>query len=292
MKRNFLLFSAFVATAMLLVSPSLFTNIVQPPAGYTGAFLGGGGNEPTCATAGCHEGGNPTLNSSAITITNVGSPSLQSGFAASTQYNLAVNAGSAAAYGFSLTAVSANGAPIGTFALTSPATTSLATGNASKQYVGHKDANTNNAWVFKWTSPASTSEAAYFFLAVNQANNNGESTGDQIHLKAYKADATSFAPYNVSTGIQDINALADGKITVFPNPVVSDLNLDFSLTSGKQVEAAIYNLGGQLVKPLMSEQLSWGDHSRTFAVGELSTGIYLVKFNVGSAEYFKKIVVE
>lgn len=294
MKRNFLLSAGFAVTAMLLVSQTLFTNIVQPPTGYTGAFLSGSGNEPTCASAGCHDG-NAQLNSSLISLTSVGSPSLTGGYLADTIYNLAVNAGSASAYGFSLTAVTATGSPIGTFTLTSPSNTSLVTDSASnnKQYVGHKNANTTNAWTFKWNSPATNAEAAYFFLAVNQANNNGESTGDQIHLKAYSATSTGFAPYTVGTGVQNIDGLQNGEVSLFPNPVVEDVNISFTLAGTQPVTAAIFNLNGQLVKPLMDETLTWGTHDRTFAVGsDLSTGIYLVKFTVGDAQYFKKIVVE
>jgi hypothetical protein len=287
MKRNYLLTFTIVLSALLLGSQDLFTNITQPPTGYTGAP-----GESTCATAGCHFG-TPTLNASDISLLTVGSPNLTSGYAASTQYSLAVNAGSAASYGFSLTAVDASGSAIGTFSLSSPATTSLATGSGSKQYVGHKNANTTNAWSFRWTSPATTTETVYFYLAVNQANNNNEGTGDNIKLKAYSATSSSFGPFNVATGIQNVDGLADGSIAVFPNPVSDNLSLSFNVTDNQQVKAGIYNLSGQLVKPLMDEELSWGEHNRNFNVaGSMSTGIYLVKFTVGNNDYFKKIVVE
>lgn len=290
MKRNSLLSFAFVGAALLLGNQFVFTNSVQPPTGYTGAP-----GEQTCAAAGCHAG-NPTLNASDITLQAVGSPSLSSGYASSTQYSLAVNAGSSASYGFSLTAVDGNGSAIGTFALTSPANTSLATGTANKQYVGHKNANSNNAWAFRWTSPATTTDSVFFYLAVNQANGNSATTGDNIRLRTYVATANSFGPYttgNVGTGIQNLDALANGEITVFPNPVHDKLNLNFNLTETQNVVAGIYNLNGQLVKPLINEELSWGEHDRNFNVaGEMSTGIYIVKFTVGSSDFFKKIVVE
>lgn len=289
MKRNSLLSFAFVGAALLLGNQYLFTNIVQPPTGFTGAP-----GEQTCAAAGCHAG-TPTFDASDITLQAVGSPSLASGYAASTQYSLAVNAGSAAAYGFSLTAVDGSGSASGTFALTSPANTSLATGTGSKQYVGHKNANSNNAWAFKWTSPATTSDSVFFYLAVNQANGNSANTGDNIRLRTYVATASSFGPYTAGTGtgIQNLDALTDGKIAVFPNPVSDNLNLNFNLTETQNVVAGIYNLNGQLVKPLMNEELSWGEHDRQFNVAsDMSTGIYLVKFTIGSKDYFKKIVVE
>lgn len=288
MKRNYLLTFVIVFTALLLGSQDLFTNITQPPTGFTGAPT-----ESTCATSGCHAG-NPAYNASDITLASVGANLLNSGYAASTLYNISVNAGNGfQAYGFSLTAVNASGAAMGTFALTSPANTSLATGTGGKQYVGHKTANSTNGWVFKWTSPATTTETVFFYLAANQANGDGTNSGDRIRLKAYSATSSSFGAFTVATGIQNVDALVDGKIAIFPNPVSDNLSLSFNLTDNQTVKAAIYNLNGQLVKPLMDEELSWGEHDRNFNVaGSMSTGIYLVKFTVGSNEYFKKIVVE
>jgi hypothetical protein len=219
---------------------------------------------------------------------------ISSGYAANTLYNLSVNAGNGfPAYGFSVTAVNASGAAMGTFALTPNTTTTSLSSGSGKQYVGHLNANSTNAWVFRWTSPATTAETVFFYLAVNQANNNNEGSGDNIKLKAYSATASSFGPFNVATGIQNIDGLLDGSISVFPNPVTDNINLSFNITDNQPVKAGIYNLNGQLVKPLMDEELSWGEHNRNFNVaGSLSTGIYLVKFTVGSNNYFKKIVVE
>jgi hypothetical protein len=287
MKRNYLLTFAIVFTALLLGSQDLFTNSTQPPTGYTGAP-----GESTCATAGCHFG-TPTLNASDVTLGSAGT-GISSGYAANTLYNLSVNAGNGfPAYGFSVTAVNASGAAMGTFALTPNTTTTSLSSGSGKQYVGHLNANSTNAWVFRWTSPATTAETVFFYLAVNQANNNNEGSGDNIKLKAYSATASSFGPFNVATGIQNIDGLLDGSISVFPNPVTDNINLSFNITDNQPVKAGIYNLNGQLVKPLMDEELSWGDHNRNFNVaGSLSTGIYLVKFTVGSNDYFKKIVVE
>ncbi len=289
MKRNSLLSFTFIAAALLLGSQNLFTNNAQPPAGFTGAP-----GEQSCANSGCHAG-TAAANAIDITLLPAGSPSLTAGYAASTQYSLAVNAGNGfQIYGFSLTAVDANGEGIGTFSLSSPANTSLATAG-TKQYVGHKSASSSNAWTFKWTSPATTTDSVYFYLAVNQGNNNGANSGDNIRLRTYAATASSFGAFNTGggTSIQNLDALVDGQIAVFPNPVSDNISLNFNLTENQPVKAGIYNLSGQLVRPLMDEELSWGEHDRNFNVaGSMSTGIYLVKFTVGSNDYFKKIVVE
>lgn len=294
MKRNFLLSSLFVAGALLLGTQNLYTNSAQPPVGHTGAFgENGGAAEPNCSTAGCHTGTAAQCDAfSVISLNSTGSPSLSTGFAASTQYNLFVNAGNAASYGFSLTAIDPSGNPAGSFSLTSPANTSLQTASNGRQYVGHKVANSTAAWTFRWTSPSTTNDTVLFFLAVNQGNANGASSGDRVFLASYRATGTSFGPYNLcATGVTDIDNVSN--MSIFPNPVSDKLNLSFTLEDSKPVKADVYNLNGQLVKPLFNETLSWGEHNRSFNVdGELSTGIYLVKFTVGTAHFFKKVVVE
>ncbi|CAN5184967.1 hypothetical protein BH09BAC1_BH09BAC1_22220 [soil metagenome] len=287
MKRKHLLSFVFVGAAMLIGSQNLFTNIVQPPGGYTGAP-----GEQTCATAGCHAG---TLNTNS-SVVNLTSSGLTNSIAPSTLYNLVLNVAfvgnGSPRYGFSITAIDAAGNPRGTFAISNPSSTSLQTGANNKQYVGHLNATSNPAFTFKWTSPADVSAPIFFYVAANHANADSTSNGDVIHLRTFRANSSGLAPFTV-TGIQNIDALSDKSISVFPNPVSDRLNLSFNLAQGNDVKAAIFNLNGQLVKPLFEEALSSGTHDRSYNVaGELSTGIYLVKMTVDGADYFKKIVVE
>ncbi len=286
MKRKSLLSLAIVVAAMLVGSQNLFTNTVQPPAGFTGAP-----GEATCATAGCHAG-TAQFNSDFAKLGSLGVNDLTAGLQATKRYDLSVNAvgtSGVSAYGFSVTVLDAAGDSIGNLKEIT-ATTSIATANA-KQYVGHQNANSTGAWTFVWESP-STVEPAFFYLVVNRANGNGESSGDAIYKATYRADASGLTVIG-ATAIQNIDALTDGSISVFPNPVSDRLNLSFDLVTGNNVQAAIYNLNGQMVKPLLDENLAWGTHELSYNVaGELSTGIYLVKMTVDGADYFKKIVVE
>lgn len=273
---------------LVATSSNVFTNIAQAPTGYTGAP-----SESTCATSGCHNSNTPLYNSGVVTLAPQPSNALASGATANTDYNLFVNAGNAARYGFSLTAVDANGNPAGTFTATNTNNTVVQSGGSGRSYISHKNANTTSAWAFRWTAPATVPAEIYFYLAVNQANNDGSNGGDQIHLKAYKLTSTGLAAYTTPIGIQPINADDAAEVDIFPNPVVDNLNLSFSVADNAATTAEVYSVSGQLVKTLFTEDLSAGSFDRSYRLGgELSEGLYLVKLQMNEQVYFKKIMVQ
>lgn len=293
MKKGILLFAVagIVGTLAFFPNGKSYSNIAAPPAGYTGAPLAGGGFEPNCTTSGCHSDNAANPNDVSITLSSVSTPNIATGFTPGSQYNMYVNAGgSAQEGGFELTAIDANGNAAGTFALTNTSNTSLSTLNG-RQYVGHKNANGNIAWSFKWTAP-STSNDVYFYLAVNTGNNNGANTGDQIRLRTYKATTSSFAPVESTTGINSLQDADAAGIKVYPNPVKDQLNLNYAAAENAHVKADIYSLNGQLVMPLVDED-GEGHSSKTFNVnGQLSSGVYIMRMSIGSNNYFKKILVQ
>jgi hypothetical protein len=267
-----------------------YCNLAGPQPGYTGAPLAGGsGTEPNCTASGCHSDNAAVFNDATITLASAGSSNITNGYTPGTQYSLTVNAGSSARYGFEVTALDANGNPAGTFALTSTSTTTLNT-SGSRQYVGHKNAGTTNAWAFKWTAP-STATDVYFYLTVNDANGDGTNSGDHIKLRTYKATTSSFASVTY-TGVNDLQDADAAGIKVYPNPVKDQLNLSYAAAEDAHVKADLYDMSGKVVMPLVDEN-GEGHSSKSFNVdGQLSSGIYVMHMSIGSSNYFKKILVQ
>lgn len=277
----------FVFSSVAIVALSFsdsFTNSAQAPTGYTGAP-----GENSCSQSGCHTGNSGT---NVDGIVSLGSTGISGGITAGTQYNITVNAGNGNnKYGFSLTALDGANSGAGTFQVVSANNTVTASANG-RSYISHLNANSTNAWAVKWTAPDPVPSELKFYLAVNRANNDGGSSGDQIVLNQYNVTASGFQ-LEGTVGIAPMNIDDATEVTMFPNPVVGDLNLIFSNNEYQNVKAEIYNLNGQLIKELMNEDLSSGSHDRSFNVaGELQTGMYLVKMNMGDQQYFKKIMVQ
>lgn len=78
--------------------------------------------------------------------------------------------------------------------------------------------------------------------------------------------------------------------SVLPNPVSSDVTLNFSLSVGSLVRLSVYDLSGREVLVLASEQIGSGKHSRTFSLNRLSSGSYSIVMKVEGKECLKSIV--
>ena len=286
MKKSILLIIVAMITVLLIAMVPMgnsYSNISQPSPGYTGAP-----GEQSCANAGCHAG-TTNNNDPLITLAMVGSPA---GYTPGQVYNFTVNAGQSAVYGFELTALNASNNAAGTLALAGATSSISALQSAGgRQYINHKNANSNNAWSFKWTAPASGD--VYFYLAVINGDGDSTNSGDQCRTKAYKLTTTAaLTPFNSSVGITEVKDAEDAGIRVFPNPVKDQLNMSYVAPETETVKADIYDLNGKVVMPLMDEQGS-GHTSKSFSLdGRLSNGIYIIRMTVGTNSYFKKIMVQ
>lgn len=169
MSKKTLLTLVVLLSALLLVVPNAYNNGAQPPAEYTGAP-----GEQTCATTGCHVGSTPTTNQFSVTV--AGSPS---DYTSGSLYNMIINlSASAPVRGFQITAVDNNGTKAGTFSLSNPSLTTLATGSNGREYVGHNGATGFGAWTFRWTAPTTTTGTVYFYATGLAANGDNAATGD------------------------------------------------------------------------------------------------------------------
>lgn len=66
-------------------------------------------------------------------------------------------------------------------------------------------------------------------------------------------------------------------ITVFPNPAVDNVRIDFSLVGGRNVSIELFDLTGRQVSTMNVNTATNGMHSTTMDVSELPSGMYLVR---------------
>lgn len=180
LKKHHLAVLAFLAALLGIAATDSINgvhNASQPPTARTNAP-----GETTCT--GCHTG---TLNSGPGSLSLTGLPA--GGYIPGQVYTLtaSVNA-TASKYGFEITALRTTNAMAGSFALTSPTTTSLGTATVSggsRSYVGHKTANTTSSWSFNWTAPSTAVGTVTFYMAGNAANGTGGTGGDAIYASTF-----------------------------------------------------------------------------------------------------------
>lgn len=292
MKKNYILTGGFLAATLLLINTvNVNSKQLAPPAGSNGDP---NGSNATCAQSGCHAAPVSTATTSDLTLTiGTGQPTtpLDNSFAfqPNTTYNIglvinaaATGSGSNNYYGFQLSALDASNAKAGTFAVTTATNTAI-DNTAGFQWIGHKGANSNKTWVFKWTSPSFSTGAVtfyYSFVAAKTAQpaSNPEGT-------VYKGTVT-IEP--LLSGINNLDGIASG-VTVFPNPVNNQFGLTFDAVETADFKAEVYNLNGAVVANLFDETVSAGKFNRTFNINDLSAGVYMVKLSSGQGSVTQKI---
>jgi len=104
--------------------------------------------------------------------------------------------------------------------------------------------------------------------------------------------------YEIPQGIEDIAIVQtdDYLKQNFPNPFNPTTTISYQLPENCKVELAIYNIKGQKVKQLVSDQLSVGQHSVVWNGKDnngksVSSGIYFYKLKSGSFEKTKKMIL-
>ena len=77
----------------------------------------------------------------------------------------------------------------------------------------------------------------------------------------------------------------------YPNPFNPSTKISFSLESAGKTTLTIYNILGQKVATLLSQELSAGNHEVNFNASNLSSGVYLYRLDSGDFTAVKKMMI-
>jgi len=132
------------------------------------------------------------------------------------------------------------------------------------------------------------------------ASGNGDDVYiDEIIISAKgTASSAQRATTSKSEFIQDSpeeTLLQNSVSKIYPNPVRSEMFVEYELTHDSHVSISIYNISGELVAHLIDNPQKAGKHtiewntsaSRTY----LDEGMYLVRLNLGSTIIVKQILI-
>ncbi len=149
-------------------------------------------------------------------------------------------------WGFQLTSLDDTGNRAGTLAAGADGRTQVvngSTGTPPRQYVEHTLAGTSpgqaggTSWTFNWTAPAETLGPVLMYFAGNQANNDGNTSGDSINFGFVSIQPAAGSPdfsVVVTPSSQVILAGATGSYTVTVTPsngFTGTVNLNLSNNS-------------------------------------------------------------
>lgn len=104
------------------------------------------------------------------------------------------------------------------------------------------------------------------------------------------------------SGEESDDASQDGKVIATllnpaaPNPFNPQTTLSFGLREDSQVELAIYNVKGELIKQLLSQRMAAGEHAvewngRDHSGASLASGVYFARFVTGRVVMSQRLVL-
>jgi len=168
----------------VLIIPSiliLYSYSSGSPGGKTGS-IGDGGT--TCTQ--CHAG--TASGQSGWITTNIPSE----GYTTGETYTITVTGthSGVVKMGFEVTAENISGSKKGSWTVTDAGRTKLANANSSVTHTsgGNTPTGNTNTWSANWTAPSSSTGQIKFNTAVNAANGNGSTSGDQIYTSLITVD--------------------------------------------------------------------------------------------------------
>jgi hypothetical protein len=239
----------------------------NPPTGKTGAP-----GEGNCTD--CHSGS--VLSAEGVVDFTVGGgPSYVPG----TTYTLVISSIGGEKNGFELTILDGSNNKAGSF--TAGANSNVAAAGG-KEYIRHSSSLGENTWVFEWTAPDSDMGELTAYYAVNKANNNGASSGDDIYL-----GSTAIPLLGASISENQL----DASYKVFYNQISKEVNLKYSLPEEAKVVLNVQDLSGRLVNHFDFGDQPAGDYQELIQVENVTPNtIYIVSLFVDNTVLNRKIM--
>lgn len=240
----------------------------NPPAEKTGAP--GEGNCTECHT------GDVMSAEGVVDFTIGGGPNYTPG----STYPVTISSIGGPKNGFELTILDADGNQAGT--LTGGGDVSITTAGG-RQYARHTNSLGLTTFNFMWEAPATDMGELTAYYAVNKADNNGSSAGDEIFL-----GSTAIGVFGASISE---NELEKGyKVTY--NSLSKELNLNYKLVDNARVMLNIQDLSGKLIENYDFGYQNDGSYNEVLPVTKVSTeGVYVVSLFINNRVLNRKVVL-
>jgi hypothetical protein len=249
------------------------TNLIANAGGSVGGYSSStGDNGNSCGQGGCHGGGHivdPSgYVSSDIPVT---------GYVPGSTYTIQVGGGDRgkSKFGFELAAENNSGVTSGTLAPSVSGREQLkSNGQITHTSSGNTGAASNFGWQASWQAPSIGSGDVVFSVAVLFTNSSGGNTGDSTRISSLTISE------DVTVSVNELNSEIK---SLYPNPVVNDLNIE--LKSAGESIISIVNSNGKIVK----KSQAFNALTR-LDLSDLTNGVYVVSIMKDGKTFTQAIV--
>jgi plastocyanin len=92
-----------------------------------------------------------------------------------------------------------------------------------------------------------------------------------------------------ATGLDE--TLLENNVSVFPNPIVDQLNVRLNLKESSNLDVKLYDVQGKLVQTLLPKTSTSGTSLQSFPISnELNPGVYFVRMTLGNNTTYRKVI--
>ncbi len=239
---------------------------------YDGGAPAGYANDPASGNANCS-----ACHGSATTVTGwITSNIPVAGYTPGTTYTItATSTGTGGNKGFEISPQSATGTFLGT--LIAGTGTSLTGSNHYIISSGTGITTNPMSWTFTWTAPATGLGPVGFYgaFAIGHPGNT--------YITSYivSENTSGITETSVKTGF-----------SIYPNPVVDNMNISYTLSASSKVAINLYSLDGKKVAELSNKEQTSGTFTEKISIKDLNVkGIYFVELKTGDKTTLQKVVI-
>lgn len=139
---------------------------------------------------------------------------------------------------------------------------------------------------FEWTAPLSG--FGYLYCALLGVNNNGSTSGD--HASFINMTLSPAVINTISEGLVNDSIL---NLSIFPNPCLDVISLDYYLQSATTVQIRLFDLNGIEAYEFLKKEQQKGQYKFRFNIPDhLLKGLYSIKMDAFNKVKTKKILLK
>ncbi len=234
----------------------------------------------------CHNDAAAISNSSVISLNFSGA---NEKYIPGSTYTLTVDlpAATSPKNGFEIVALrNSDNANIGAFTITDAINTQLKNGGLSRSYVTHTTTgNSVTTWSFDWVAPTNPEGDITFYLAVNQSNNNGITSGDEIHLQELVIEE------DASSSVIEQNLIVDIDNSLRIINEYNELKTSLEVEEPNQISMQLMTLNGKVVYFNSASLIKGINYLEPIEVGQYAKGIYIISYHIDDHIISRKIML-
>ena len=174
---------------------------------------------------------------------------------------------------------------IGSFAITDATNTQLKMGSG-RTYVTHTSSgNSITSWSFDWTAPTNPEGDITFYVAANQSDNSGSTSGDEIHLKQFVIQEDASSAVIEQNEIVDI----DNSLKIVNNN--NSINTSLFVENSTQITTTVMTLNGQVIYTNNTLLEQGKNNLNPIDLTQQSKGIYIINYTIDHQIISRKVFI-